>query len=101
MKYVTLNDGFTPEDVSAHLNPDKTSVVLAASLDINFGTRLAVQLSELNAGNHANILVGMPNWDAINFSGSLYKGLEIIYSTPFYIAPSDSTAARLNRKYLQ
>ncbi|RYY27791.1 MAG: hypothetical protein EOO04_09095 [Chitinophagaceae bacterium] len=99
LKYVTLNDGFTAQDVSAQLNPDKTTIVLSASLDINFGTRLAAQLSELNAGSHANILVGMPNWDAVNFSGSLYKGLEIIYSTPFYIAPSDSTAAKVNKKY--
>ncbi|HTE23119.1 type 1 periplasmic-binding domain-containing protein [Flavitalea sp.] len=99
LKYVTLNDGFTTEDVSAQLNPNKTTIIMSASLDVNFGMRLAAQLSELNAGTHANILLGMPNWDAVNFSGSLYKGLEIIYSTPFYIAPSDSTAARLNRKY--
>ncbi|MHA4845522.1 ABC transporter substrate-binding protein [Flavitalea antarctica] len=99
LKYVTLNDGFTPDEVAAHLNPAKTTIALSASLDVNFGTRLATQLSELNTGSHANILVGMPNWDAVNFSGSLYKGLEIIYSTPFYIAPSDSTAANLNRKY--
>jgi hypothetical protein len=99
LKYVTLNDGFTGDEIAAQLNPAKTTIVLSASLDVNFGTRLATQLSELNAGSHANILVGMPNWDAVNFSGSLYKGLEIIYSTPFYIAPSDSTAARVNRRY--
>jgi hypothetical protein len=99
LKYVTLNNDFTADEVSAQLNPAKTTIVLAASLDVNFGTRLAAQLSELNAGTHANILMGMPNWDAVNFSGSMYKGLEIIYSTPFYIAPSDSIAARLNRKY--
>jgi hypothetical protein len=99
MKYVTLNDNFTPEELSAQLDANKTNVAFSASLDVNFGMRLAQQLSVLNASTHATILVGMPNWDAVNFSGSPYKGLEIIYSTPFYIAPSDSTAARVNREF--
>ncbi|RYG04043.1 MAG: hypothetical protein EOO02_07035 [Chitinophagaceae bacterium] len=99
MKYVTLADNFTPQDVSAQLDANKTTVVLGASLDVNFATRLAQQLTALNASDRANILVGMPNWDAINFTGTLYKGLEIMYSTPFNIAPSDSAAARLSRNY--
>jgi len=99
LKYVTLNDDFTASDVAANLTADKTNIVFAASLDVNFGTRLATLLSELNALDQASILIGMPNWDAVNFTGSLYKGLEIIYSTPFYIAPSDSVANRVNRTY--
>ena len=99
MKYVTLTDNFTPEELVKHLDPNTTNIAFSASLDVNFAAHLAEQLSALNASGHANILVGMPNWDGINFTGSVYKGLEIIYSTPFYIAPSDSTAAKLNRDF--
>jgi hypothetical protein len=98
LRYVTLSDNFTPEELSANLDGDKTNIIFAASLDVNFGSNLAEQLSSLSE-THAAILIGMPNWDAINFSGSLYKGLEIIYSTPFYIAPSDSTAAHFNKTF--
>ncbi len=99
LKYVTLNDDFTQEEVAAHLDADKTNIALGASLDINFGTRLAQQLSQLNNSGVASILMGMPNWDAINFSGTPFRGLEIIYSTPFYIAPSDSLAANIVKSY--
>ncbi|RYZ50004.1 MAG: hypothetical protein EOP49_14965 [Sphingobacteriales bacterium] len=98
MKYVTLSDNFTPEELTKSLDAGKTNIVFAASLDVNFATRLAQQLAPLNTTTHASILVGMPNWDAINFAP--FKGLEVIYSTPFYIAPSDSLAGRVTRSYI-
>jgi hypothetical protein len=99
LKYVTLNDNFTQEEVASHLDPNKTNIAVGASLDLNFGTKLAQQLSQLNSTGIASILMGMPNWDAINFSGKPFEGLEILYSTPFYIAPSDSLAANITKSY--
>lgn len=97
MKYVTLSEDFSAEELTKNLDAAKTNIVFAASLDVNFANRLSQQLAPLSATTHASILVGMPNWDAVNFAPA--KGLEVIYSTPFYIAPSDSLATKVIRSY--
>ncbi|RYY12935.1 MAG: hypothetical protein EOO04_32765, partial [Chitinophagaceae bacterium] len=99
LKYVTLSDNFTQEELATHLDPDKTNIAFAASLDVSFATKLAQQLATLNNSGRASILVGMPNWDAINFTGTPFRGLDIVYSTPFYIEPADSLAAAVNKTY--
>ncbi len=99
LKYVTLSDNFTQQELATHLDPDKTNIAFGASLDVSFASKLAQQLAALNSSNVASILVGMPNWDAINFSGTPFRGLDIVYSTPFYIEPSDSVAAAINSNY--
>jgi hypothetical protein len=42
----------------------------------------------------------MPTWDNISdFSQPLYNGLEIIYTTPFYINPNDSLASHIQQYF--
>jgi hypothetical protein len=36
--------------------------------------------------------MGMPTWDNINFTKPEYKGVEIIYSTPFYNSKMDKVS---------
>jgi hypothetical protein len=95
LKFVTLEDNFMPQQLTAHMNSEKTTVCVVASLDLNFAARITQQLAGLNSTTHASVVMGMPTWDAINFTGQNYKDLEIMYSTPFYIAASDSGAARI------
>ena len=94
LKFVTLDDKFTPKQLSIHLAPDKTTAVVAASLDLNFAQRLCQQLASLNTTN-ASTVFGMPTWDGADFTKPEYKDLEIYYSTPFYISPEDKNANTL------
>lgn len=98
LKYVTLNDNFTPQQLSPHLNPDKTTVAVVGSLDINFAQRICQQLAVLNA-THATTVFGMPTWDGADFTKPEYKNLEIFYSTPFYISPDDKNANALQQVF--
>jgi hypothetical protein len=42
----------------------------------------------------------MPTWDAINdFNSPAYTDLEIYYTSPFYISPSDSLASSIQQSY--
>lgn len=98
IKFVTLENNFTPQQLTPHLNPDKTTTVIAGSLDINFAQRLCQQLAAMIT-THATTIFGMPTWDGADFSKPEYKDLEIYYSTPFYVSPSDKTAAALLQSF--
>jgi hypothetical protein len=92
MKYVNLDPNFTSEQLQTYLKTDKTNICVAGSLDQLFGQNLCAHLASLSATNPCSI-VGMPTWDLIEFERSQYKGLEVVYSTPFYIAPAGKVAA--------
>lgn len=98
LKYVTLDDNFNPQQLAAHLSKDKTTVAIAASLDINFAQRLCQQLAALNT-THAATVFGMPTWDGADFTKPEFKDLEIYYSTPFYISPDDRNANALQQVF--
>lgn len=95
---MTLDENFTPQQLSPHLSTDKTSVAIAGSLDVNFAQRLCQQLATLNA-TKATTVFGMPTWDGADFSKPEYKDLEIYYSTPFYVVPEDKHALALQHLF--
>lgn len=88
-KYVELNDSFTVEQLIVHLDSTKNNVCMSGSLDINFGRRLAQQLSSIGS-QYPVSLIGMPTWDAIkDFHKPEFKSIEIVYSTPFHNPKKD------------
>jgi hypothetical protein len=92
LKYVNLENNFTSEMLKSHLKTDKTNICLAGSLDITFAQNLCAHLASLTTNTPITI-IGAPTWSVIDFEKSQYKGLEIIYSTPFYIAPTGKLAS--------
>lgn len=90
MKYVELTDSFTVNQLRAHLDTTNQTLCIAGSLDENFGRRLVKQLSILKKQKYQASVMGMPTWDNIkDFNKPEYKGVEIIYSTPFYHSKVD------------
>ena len=58
-----------------------------------FGKRLVQQLAALKKQKYLSTVMGMPTWDNIrDFNKAEYKGIEIIYSTPFYNAKMDKVS---------
>lgn len=85
MKYVDLPDSFTVNHLLPNLDTTNQTLCIAGSLDENFGKRLAQQLAILKKQKYQSVVMGMPTWDNIkDFSKPEFKGIEIIYSTPFY-----------------
>ncbi len=83
IKYVELSNNFTSDQLIPHLSSDRSTLCIAGSLDINFGKNLASQLASINK-QYPLTIIGMPTWESIkDFSKPEFKGLEIIYSTPF------------------
>ena len=89
IKFVTLDDLFTPQNLKEHLSSDGKTVCIAGSLDVNFGQLLTSQLSSLYEKN-PTVLFGMPTWwDITDFSKPEFKDVEVFYTTPFYISDSN------------
>ena len=89
LKYVDLPDSFTVNQLRPYLDTSMQTVCLAGSLDENFGKKLVQQLAVLNAKNYPVIAMGMPTWDNITWNKPEFKGIEIVYSTPFYNSKTD------------
>ena len=93
IRYVDLPDSFTINELKASLDSTKQTLCIAGSLDENFGRRLATQLASITK-SYKVTLMGMPTFDNISrdFSRPEYKGLEIVYTTPFYNARTDKVS---------
>ena len=99
IKYVDLIDSFTVKQLQAHLDSNKQTLCIAGSLDENFGKRLTLQLASIRKQYPVSVM-GMPTWDAIkDFTRPEYKGIEIIYSTPFYNAKTDKVSVGINNYF--
>lgn len=99
IKYVDLDYTFTANDLSKYLNKDVQSVAIVGSLEEGFGKTVASYLAALN-GIYPVTVIGMPTWDnSRDFLRPEYKGLEIIYSTPFYNAKTDKISTAINTHF--
>jgi hypothetical protein len=100
IKYVDLTDTFNVNQLKPYLDTTNESLCIAASLDEIFGKRLAQQLAVLKKQKYMSIVMGMPTWDNIkDFSKPEYKGIEIIYSTPFYNSKIDKVSLSITNYF--
>jgi ABC-type branched-subunit amino acid transport system substrate-binding protein len=97
IKYIDLIDSFTVNQLTSKLDSDSHTVCISGSLDENFGRRLSLQLASIDK-SYPLTLIGMPTFDnlAKDFSAPQYKGLEIVYSTPFYNSRMDKVSQGIN-----
>lgn len=99
LKYVDLPVNFTVGHLMAHLDTNNHNVVVAGSLDENFGRKLAAGLAEVNKMGPVTV-VGMPTWSNIrDFNKKEYQGLEIITSTPFYQAKNNGLIDHISNQF--
>jgi hypothetical protein len=93
IRYVDLPDSFKVNQLTSKLDSNQHTVCIAASLDEDFGRRLAQQLASIS-NSYPLTLIGMPTFDNLtrDFTYPQYKGLEIIYSTPFYNPRTDKVS---------
>ncbi|MBO9562970.1 MAG: hypothetical protein J7621_09365 [Niastella sp.] len=98
MKYVTLENNFKPDDITDYLDSNKTNVCLVASLDAFFGQQVCQQLAAVSS-SYTTTVMGMPTWDQFDFEKPVFKGIEVYYSTPFYINPADTLAVGVQEHF--
>src|SRR5690606_36436356 len=95
IRYVNLPQGFTTGLLKAYLETVRRTVCFAGSLDPALGKQLITHLASVNA-THPSIVIGMPTWDgSIDFTRPELKGLDIVYSHPFYNSRTDKVSEKI------
>ncbi len=99
MKFITLEKGYDQKQLKPYFREDVQNIFVLASLDEAFAKDFCFQLSPL-AKTFKTTVIGMPTWDNISdFSQPLYNGLEIMYTTPFYINQNDSLVTHIQQYF--
>ncbi|RYY90357.1 MAG: amino acid ABC transporter substrate-binding protein [Chitinophagaceae bacterium] len=84
-----LGSDFEEDRVTSVLDSTRRNICIAGSLDEEFASEVAAGLT--SAGNEYKIqLAGMPTWDGINLKQTEFRGLDILYTTPFYYAKANA-----------
>ena len=91
LQVVNLADNFTTGQLTSYLDSNRKSLCIAASLDTNFTNNIIAKLSTV-AKSYEPTVIGMPTWDNISFTRPEQKGVEIVYTTPFYNARTDKVS---------
>ncbi len=98
IKTVELTDSFTEREFLNGLDSTKKNIVICGTPNEAFGLRMIKTIS--TATNFLTVTIGMPTWDGLKeLSNPEYKGLEIIYSTPYNFQRTDKAGAVLMQKY--
>lgn len=99
IKFVTLDEEFSPDDVEQHLDNDRTTVCIAGSLAAGFGEQLTSILSAVHEEKPA-ILFAMPTWwDVTDFTKPEFRKVEVIFTTPFYVQPTHPLGIRIENNF--
>ena len=99
MRYVELQDSFSVNQLKAVLDSTRHSICISGTLDVNFGKRLTAQLATINKQYPVTVM-GMPTWDGIkDFTRPEFKGIEIIYGTPFYNPKTDRLSQEITNDF--
>jgi len=98
MRYITLEDTATTEQLRKFLDSNKTNICIAGSLDLNFGLALARQISALGK-SYKTTLIGMPTWDQVDLTKSAYRGVDIIYSSSLYVNNDNQLVQQLQHHF--
>ena len=98
IQYVDIGNTWSSNQVLSVFDSTKRNIIIAGSLDESFGTRLAQSLS-LTASKYPVTLMGMPTWEAINFSKSEFKSIDIVYTTPFNYSRPTALGTRITNDF--
>ena len=97
---ITFDSTFSAYAFKRKLDSNHNSVIIGASLDEEFAKNLADVCYSIKK-NYPIILIGMPNWDGINFfdKEDAYKDFAIRFTTPYFNARTNSMSNILTTEY--
>lgn len=101
-KTIELSDVFTIENLQNVLDSNRQNIVICGSVNESFGIKL-VNILQSNK-KYSAIAIGMPTWDGLKdlnkpLIDETNKGIEIVYSTPYYFSRNTSLVKHLASKY--
>jgi len=99
IKYISIVNILDISQMTSQMDSNAKTIIIVGSLDENFGKAICAKLDPLSKSYPMKVL-GMPTWDAISdLNTPAYADLELYYTTPFYINPSDSLVISIQQNY--
>ncbi len=101
ISYVDAVDTLSVSKAINSLPKNQNPVFVVGALDAHFSTTQLKYLSTVGKRNSQGIttVIGMPTWESIPLAKEEYKGLEVIYSTPFYNSGNNHFVKNINDYY--
>lgn len=101
-KTVELTDSFNIRNLQHVLDSNKQNIIICGTVNETFGIRL-VKILQANK-KYSSTAVGMPTWDGLKEFNKLSmdekgKGVEVIYSTPYYFSRNAVLLKSLSNDY--
>lgn len=88
IRYIDLPANFTSQHILAPLDSTRKTVTIVGSLDTIFSHSILGKLGTA-AKSYKPLVIGMPTWDNEDFSRPEWKGVEIMFTTPFFNPRTD------------
>lgn len=99
LEFKNIGNNFDSYSIQQGLDSTRKTVAIAGSLDERFGVQLAQNLVALR-NTYPVTIIGMPTWDGLSeFNKAEYKEVEVVYSTPFYYARTNSLGNKLAAEF--
>jgi hypothetical protein len=98
IKTVEMVDSLNQQTLLTSLDSNRNNVLICGSLNEPFGTAIVKTLADNK--DYKGIVIGMPTWDGFkDLAKPEYKGIEIIYSSPYHFPRTDKIAISISNKY--
>ncbi|OJU29475.1 MAG: hypothetical protein BGN92_02060 [Sphingobacteriales bacterium 41-5] len=99
IKYVQIGDTAAVSRAIYALDPAKPALFVSGSLDNTFGGNVISRAATASNIFSKVVVFGMPTWENLSMSKADYKGVEIVYGTPFYRSGNSSAASAISNSY--
>lgn len=98
IKTVEMTDSLNQQTLVAALDSNRNNVLICGSLNEPFGNSIVKTLADNK--DYKGTVIGMPTWDGFkDLSKPEYKGIEIIYSSPYNFPRTDKISIAITNKY--
>ncbi|MEY2901693.1 MAG: hypothetical protein RLY89_799 [Bacteroidota bacterium] len=98
IKTVEMVDSLNQQILLTGLDSNRNNVLICGSLNEPFGTAIVKTLADNK--DYKGTVIGMPTWDGFkDLAKPEYKGIEIIYSSPYHFPRTDKIAISISNKY--
>ncbi len=95
---VTLVDTFYSQELTSLLDSNQQNVILCGTISETFAKKVLSTLSPFK--KYKITVIGMPTWDGMkSLERQEYKGIEIIYTSPYNYSKNNKLIASLTSKY--
>jgi ABC-type branched-subunit amino acid transport system substrate-binding protein len=98
-KTVELSALFSTDEISIHLDTNKTNVLIAGSLDETFSAQFAKAILNYTKKGIIHV-IGMPNWETLkDIQSKSYAGVPIYYTSGFFAPQGNKWVQEVDEKF--